>query len=260
LSRNNTPAATYLPSLQRGKTGYDDVLELLASLVNIGHPVKTKNASLESITDSPGKMLTDLPTYQFNQTDISSRFFEAARTKFRTTGGKLNFLKLDICADIEQQGFLPGSHDLVIAADVIHATPDLALSLCNIRKLLKPTGSLALVELSSCTPSMFPFATLPGWWYRSHEDGAFVPEQEWQDLLVGSGFNGVEASLKDHPEDHQHSIIWSRAKPTQADSHVSLTLLDDAHTATGFSTSLAAHCSKAPGAADIKLGRLTDRQ
>jgi NADPH:quinone reductase-like Zn-dependent oxidoreductase/malonyl CoA-acyl carrier protein transacylase len=203
------------------------------------------------------------PTTRFESydyTDISSGFFEAARTKFRTTGGKLNFLKLDICADIEQQGFLPGSYDLVIAADVIHATPDLALSLRNIRKLLKPTGSLALVELSSCTPYMFLFATLPGWWYRGHEDGAFVPEQEWQDLLVGSGFNGVEASLKDHPEDHQHYIIWSRPKPTQADSPVSLTLLDDAHTAIGCSSSLAAHCSKALGAADIRFGRLTDCQ
>jgi NADPH:quinone reductase-like Zn-dependent oxidoreductase/SAM-dependent methyltransferase len=207
---------------------------------------------LEKIT-SPA---TRFESYDY--TDISSGFFEAARTKFRATGGKLNFLKLDICADVEQQGFLPGSYDLVVAADVIHATPDVALSLRNIRKLLKPTGSLALVELSSCTPYMFPFATLPGWWYRGHEDGAFVPEEEWQDLLVSNGFIGVEASLKDHPEDHQHSIIWSRPKLAHTESSVGLTILDDAHTATGFSSSLAAHCSNALGVADIGFSRLTD--
>ena len=203
------------------------------------------------------------PTARFESydyTDISSGFFEAARAKFpATTGGKLNFLKLDICADVEQQGFLPGSYDLVIAADVIHATPDVGLSLRNIRKLLKPTGSLALVELSSCTPYMFPFATLPGWWYRGHEDGAFVPEQEWQDLLVSNGFNGVEASLKDHPEDHQHSIIWSRPKSTHSpDTPVRLTLLEDANTTTAFSSSLASRCSNAGGIVDIAIGSLTD--
>jgi NADPH:quinone reductase-like Zn-dependent oxidoreductase/SAM-dependent methyltransferase len=203
------------------------------------------------------------PTTRFESydyTDISSGFFEAARAKFHAAGGKFNFLKLDICADIEQQGFFPGSYDLVIAADVIHATPDLALSLRNIRKLLKPTGSLALVELSSCTPSMFPFATLPGWWYRGNEDGAFVTEEEWQDLLVGSGFNGIEVSLKDHPEDHLHSIIWSRPKSTHPDAPLGLTLLDDTHTTTGFSSSLAAHCSKALGVADITFSHLTDRK
>jgi ubiquinone/menaquinone biosynthesis C-methylase UbiE len=112
----------------------------------------------------------------YDYTDISTGFFEAARAKFHSASDHLNFRKLDICADVEHQGFELASYDLVIAADVIHATPDMLTSLTQIRRLLKPTGALALVELSGVTPSMFPFATLPGWWYRDDNDGAYVSE------------------------------------------------------------------------------------
>jgi NADPH:quinone reductase-like Zn-dependent oxidoreductase/malonyl CoA-acyl carrier protein transacylase/SAM-dependent methyltransferase len=199
---------------------------------------------------------TRFETYDY--TDISSGFFEAARAKFRATGGKLNFLKLDICADVEQQGFQTGYYDLIIAADVIHATPDLSFSLSNIHKLLKPTGRLALVEISSLSPSLFLFATLPGWWYRGDDDGAFVPEHEWHDLLVGSGFTGVEASLKDHPEDHMNSIIWSRPVPAHTASPPSLTLLDDVQTADGFSNKLSDHFSSTLGVEEVALSSLED--
>ena len=146
----------------------------------------------------------------YDYTDLSAGFFEAARAKFRFAEGGISFKRLDICADFEQQGFEKHYYDLVIATDVIHATPEITRSLSNIRKLLKPSGSLALVELSAFTPSMFPFATLPGWWYRGDDNGACVPEEEWQSMLLESGLNGIEMSLRDLPQDHLHTVIWSR--------------------------------------------------
>jgi hypothetical protein len=75
----------------------------------------------------------------------------------RFTGSNLHFRKLGSCADVEQQGFELTSYDLNIAADVVHATPDMLMS-----QLLKPTGSLALVGLSGASPCLFPLASLPG--------------------------------------------------------------------------------------------------
>lgn len=75
-SMNTTPLATYVPALQRDQNGYDDVLELLASLTNLGQPVKTKTASLDSTAKSTGKMLTDLPSYQF---DLDAKYWHTSR-------------------------------------------------------------------------------------------------------------------------------------------------------------------------------------
>lgn len=199
---------------------------------------------------------------QYDYTDISTGFFEAARVKFHSAGRRLNFRKLDICADVEQQGFDLASYDLIIAADVIHATPNMRTSLAQIRRLLKPTGSLALVELSSTTPSMFPFATLPGWWYRSDEDddGAYVPENEWHDMLLDSGFRGVETSLKDLPHDHLHSVIWSRPTLEDPMSPKTVMMLEEVHGSDELSNAMLDRLPRISGIDRVAGGSLTAHQ
>jgi NADPH:quinone reductase-like Zn-dependent oxidoreductase/ubiquinone/menaquinone biosynthesis C-methylase UbiE len=194
-------------------------------------------------------------TYDYN--DISTGFFEAARAKFQSAGSHLNFRKLDICADVELQGFELGSYDLVIAADVIHATPDMPTSLTQIRRLLKPTGALALVELSGVTPSMFPFATLPGWWYRGNDDGAYVSETDWHSMLVESGFRGVEASLKDLPQDHLHSVIWSRPVVEASPLLRDVMVMQDTSASDGLSQLLIDQMSQLSGIGQVALDSLT---
>ena len=145
----------------------------------------------------------------YDYTDISTGFFEAAKSKFAIWGNVLNYKRLDISQDPIQQGLVAGSYDLVVAADVIHATPDIGQSLKHIRQLLKPNGILAMVELSRLSPLLFPFATLPGWWER--EDGPIVGEREWNDLLVRSGFAGLDVSIGDFDDCQIHSVLWAHA-------------------------------------------------
>ena len=103
---------------------------------------------------------------RYDYTDISESFFEQARERFQLFKSKMQFRMLNIEDDIVDQGYKEGEYDLIIAAWVLHATRDLAATVRNVRKLLKPGGKLVLVEITR--PDRFrcgvAFGTLPGWW------------------------------------------------------------------------------------------------
>jgi hypothetical protein len=122
--------------------------------------------------------------------------------------------------------------------------------------LLKPTGALALVELSGVTPSMFPFATLPGWWYRGNDDGAYVSEPDWHSMLVERGFRGVEASLKDLPEDHLHSVIWSRPVAEASPLLRDVMVMQDTSASDRLSQLLIDQMSQLSGIGQVAVGSL----
>ncbi|KAF7180982.1 hypothetical protein CNMCM7691_000111 [Aspergillus felis] len=145
--------------------------------------------ALDALT-SPGKgrMYT---TYTF--TDISAGFVSKAKEKFAEFRG-VEYTTLDISQDPESQGFTPGTYDLIIAANVLHATPRISETLRNVRKLLAPTGRLLLQELCPSHGLIdYIMGILPGWWIA--EDGREVPyvnPEKWHDELVQAGFTGTD--------------------------------------------------------------------
>ncbi|KAK8068274.1 Compactin diketide synthase [Apiospora saccharicola] len=183
--------------------------------------------------------------FHYTFTDISPSFFGNAREKLKTwrEEGRITFRKLDITQDPAAQGFDMYDYDLVIAANVLHATPNLDVTLRHVRSLVKPGGKLALVEIvKEITPFSFPFAMLPQWWvaedrYRAvdAEMTPLVSEQTWDDALVSNGFSGVEGRVDDYPEerDRLYTAMWSTAttdKPaediitTRTNSHRTLAI------------------------------------
>ena len=97
-------------------------------------------------------------------TDISTGFFDEAKKVLQPWTPMLDFERLDIEFDPCQQGFVEAEFDLVIASNVLHATKSMQNTIQNVRKLLKPSGSLLLIELTKTTLQNFAFGTLPGWW------------------------------------------------------------------------------------------------
>lgn len=134
-------------------------------------------------------------TYTF--TDISSGFFEKASSVFASYSSKMDFRVLDIEKDIEGQGYTEGSFDVIIASLVLHATRDLAQTMHNVRKLLKPGGYLLLLEITENEQMRFGllFGGLPGWWL-GHDDGRALSPciglDEWDKLLRQTGFSGID--------------------------------------------------------------------
>lgn len=87
-----------------------------------------------------------------------------ARERF-SEHDNMKYSVLDISKDPINQGFEAGSYDLIIAANVLHATPRLSETLRNVHKLLTPDGHLVLDELSSTIKWLnYIMGTLPGWW------------------------------------------------------------------------------------------------
>jgi SAM-dependent methyltransferase len=144
-------------------------------------------------------------------TDLSPGFFNAAKTTLKKWEPLLTFKVLNIEDDPVSQGFEEHTYDLIIAANVIHATARLTNTLSNVHKLLKPGGVFGLVELTRLTPFYnLAFGPLSGWWAGVDEGRTESPlqsPQQWNDLLRQTGFSGVDLAAYDLPGPERHSCL-----------------------------------------------------
>lgn len=135
-------------------------------------------------------------------TDISNAFFEQAAKEFERHADKMDFRPLDIRRDPSEQEFKSNSYDLIIASNVLHATPRLEETLVNVRSLLKPGGRLIVIEVAhrEHTRIGFIFGLFPDWW-AGHDDGRvlepFISYDKWDKLLKKTGFSGVDSRTLD---------------------------------------------------------------
>lgn len=135
---------------------------------------------------------------EYHFTDLSLHFCNAARGRFAAYPF-VSYRRLDIGQPPVPQGFVAGSYDLIIAGNVLHATPDLAASLENARSLLAPNGLLVLVEgIASRRWIDLIFGLLEGWWHFTdtslRNDYPLLSEPAWRDLLDRQGFDGAAVS------------------------------------------------------------------
>ncbi|KAM0285942.1 hypothetical protein ACHAO9_008534 [Fusarium lateritium] len=134
----------------------------------------------------------------YTYTDISTGFFENARSVFNQHASRLAFKTLDIENDPVNQGFIEGSFDMLIASNCLHATHILKNTLCQCRKLLRPGGRLVLLEIThDFLPIQMIMATLPGWFLGMDEGRLWAPTvglEEWDEILKATGFSGIDIS------------------------------------------------------------------
>ena len=131
--------------------------------------------------------------YEF--TDISPGFFASASKRFGDWDGAIRYRVLDIERDPGEQGFGRHRFDLVIAANVLHATRDLGAALAHCRSLLAPSGLLVAVEATRALGWLdVTFGLLPGWWRFEDEvrpDHALVGPEVWGRVLPDGGYGGT---------------------------------------------------------------------
>lgn len=134
-------------------------------ILEIGAGTGGTTASLleHGLTDEKsGEVRLDRYVY----TDISAGFFGSAEEKFARWKGYLDFKVLDISKDPAGQVGWEGDgdkFDLIVASNVIHATPIIKETLGNVRKLLRPGGRFVLVEVTRETVAEgMIFGTLSG--------------------------------------------------------------------------------------------------
>ena len=160
--------------------------------------------------------LVDMGCYSlYTFTDISAGFFPQAKDRFQRIPN-MEFKVFDISRSPFDQGLEAASYDLILAPNVIHATPCLQNTLQNLRPLLRSDGHLVLTEL--CTLSKTPnyvFGNFAGWWLgeaddRKHEP--YVSIERWDSELKAAGFTGIDAAVPD-AEQPYHMCIAIVSQP-----------------------------------------------
>ncbi len=141
-----------------------------------------------------GFVLQSLPAeraeYVFS--DISAAFTSKAAEKFRAYPF-VRYRTLDIERDPAGQGFARHGFDIVLAANVLHATSDLRTTLRHVRELLAPGGLLVLAEVTR--PQRWvdlTFGLTEGWWRLADRElrpsSPLLSRRGWFDVLEAMGF------------------------------------------------------------------------
>src|SRR5262249_45429842 len=97
-------------------------------------------------------------------TDVGPSFLAHARQRF----GEIEAFKtatFDIGRDPKEQGIPERSFDLIVASNVVHATPDIRRSLRSLRRAIRPGGSLVFGDRGGRNRvADSPVGLLDGWW------------------------------------------------------------------------------------------------
>ncbi|EME4757782.1 TPA: L-histidine N(alpha)-methyltransferase [Klebsiella pneumoniae] len=137
--------------------------------------------------------LNGVPALEYHFTDISALFTRRAQQKFADYDF-VKYSELDLEKEAQSQGFQAQSYDLIVAANVIHATRHIGRTLDNLRPLLKPGGRLLMREITQ-PMRLFDFVfgplVLPLQDLDAREGELFLTTAQWQQQCRHAGFSKV---------------------------------------------------------------------
>ena len=151
-------------------------------------------------------------------TDVSPLFLARASDKFAQYPF-FRYQHLDMEQDPATQGLEGEKFDLILAANVLHATADLRKTFRHARKLLAPDGLLVLVEGTFSERWVdLTFGLTEGWWRFTDRDlrtsGPLIPRQAWLDLLSEEGF--LDPVAIQTPGKSQQVVLMARMPASKA--------------------------------------------
>ncbi|NWB89993.1 type I polyketide synthase [Pseudomonas agarici] len=135
-------------------------------------------------------VLKDVAQVNYCFTDISAIFSRRAEEKFAEFPF-VEYRQFDLQKPATDQGFQAGHYDLIVAANVIHATQHVGQTLRNLRPLLKPGGALLMREITR-PMRLFDFVfgplVLPLYDEQARGGELFLSTEQWRQQCQASGF------------------------------------------------------------------------
>ncbi len=157
----------------------------------------------------------DASSTEYTFSDVSPLFTTKARERF----GEYDFVNYELL-DIEQTvgDELKNSFDIIIAANVLHATQDMRETLGNVNELLAPNGLLVLLEGTRRLRWVdLIFGLTEGWWRFTdtdlRENYPLLSVGKWEEVLLHGGFEEVLPIAPELDEEDlfsQQAVIVSR--------------------------------------------------
>jgi 1-acyl-sn-glycerol-3-phosphate acyltransferase len=181
-----------------------DTVAALAADANGSRPVRVLEVGggTGGTTEPLLEQLDESAEYVF--TDVSPFFTTRAAEEF---GGREWFATsvFDLEREPAEQAIELGTFDVVVAANVLHATSDLEQTLRRVQGVLAPGGALVVLELTRRVRWLDAvFGLTEGWWAFAdrglRRDHALLGTGDWRALLERTGFADISA-LHDSPSD-----------------------------------------------------------
>src|SRR5437667_1111595 len=169
---------------------------------------------------------------EYCYSDVSEAFLRYGQGRYAAEHPYLTYQILNVEKPLAGQGIELGSYDLVIAANVLHATRNIRRTVRNAKAALKKHGLLLLNEITgdgSNTPtaSLFmhlTFGLLSGWWV--YEDSVLripgcpaLTVENWQAVLSSEGFEEISIPTREVQELGQQVIIAQACEQTCGTRH-----------------------------------------
>jgi acyl transferase domain-containing protein/acyl carrier protein len=150
-------------------------------------------------------------------TDVGPSMVARARETF-ASHPFMSFQPLDLERELSEQGLGERRFDLVIAANVVHATADLRRTLGRLRGALAPGGTLLMLEVAGDERWIdITFGLTEGWWLFTDTDlrpsQPLLTRARWLELLAAEGF---EAAAIDSPDPRSREVLLAARKPADA--------------------------------------------
>ncbi|XP_041481149.1 probable polyketide synthase 1 [Lytechinus variegatus] len=143
-------------------------------------------------------------------TDLSVAFFPHARDHLAEYPF-VKYQQLDIETDIEGQGFVPGSVDILICLDTLHSTGHLQEAIYYMRELICDDGWILLYEATTVKfIAEVIFGALRLCWVFEDDrpECCWMEQNDWKLALEKNGFDDVVALSS--PKELFHSVLIGR--------------------------------------------------
>ncbi|WP_438018420.1 SDR family NAD(P)-dependent oxidoreductase [Sorangium sp. So ce315] len=134
---------------------------------------------------------------EYCYTDLSRAFLVHAEDHYASGRPYLRTAIFDVERPLAEQGLPAAQYDVVIAANVLHATKNIRVTLRNAKAALQGNGMLALNELSGRNLfTHLTFGLLEGWWLYEDESLRLsgtpgLTFQAWRRALEDEGFHSI---------------------------------------------------------------------
>lgn len=131
-------------------------------------------------------------------TDISKHFTHLGRSQYGNHPF-MDFNVFDIENDVAIEKFKANSVDIMIGANVLHATKNLNATLKNLKSIMKKDGWLILNELTSdWGVAIYTFGLLDGWWLSENNElridkSPLLRDEQWKEVLLENGFKNFSS-------------------------------------------------------------------
>ncbi len=162
-------------------------------------------------------------------TDLSPAFLRNCNECFAGTKISYQFEILDISRNLAEQGFALEQFDIVIATNVLHATPHLPQTVSHVQQLLVKGGISIISETIEDAPWLdLTFGLTPGWWVFNdgiRNNSPLLNLSQWEKLLSDAGMpcqysqggtqrvflscsqHGPQFLRAQHPQNENHFVV-----------------------------------------------------